>query len=189
MTELVRSDPASVQASDRDLGLDCPITRRDFLNATLLGAGAALLGARAPIHLQAAAPSGAAWTGYGGVGDYAASNGNTWEVMQVAHDLRDGKFTSRLADAVDTGETYDLIVVGGGMSGLGAAHYFQQQRRGTCLILDNHPIWGGEAKRNEFLVDGIRLIGPQGSNQGSQPADGWARALWQDLGLPAGEDR
>lgn len=40
----------------------------------------------------------------------------------------------------------------------------RQSRIKTCLILDNHPIFGGEAKRNEFMVDGYRLIGPQGSN-------------------------
>jgi spermidine dehydrogenase len=32
-----------------------------------------------------------------------------------------------------------------------------------CLILDNHPIFGGEAKRNEFEVDGHRLMVHQGS--------------------------
>ena len=33
----------------------------------------------------------------------------------------------------------------------------------TCLILENHPIFGGEAKRNEFEVDGQRLMVHQGS--------------------------
>ena len=66
---------------------------------------------------------------------------------------------------IDTGETYDCVVVGGGISGLAAALIFQRQagEGKTCLVLDNHPIFGGEAKRNEFLVDGHRLIAHQGS--------------------------
>ena len=66
---------------------------------------------------------------------------------------------------VETGETHDLVVVGGGISGLAAALIFQRQAGPgkTCLVLDNHPIFGGEAKRNEFEVDGHRLIAHQGS--------------------------
>ena len=69
------------------------------------------------------------------------------------------------ANVVDTGEIYDCVVVGGGISGLAAALIFQRKagEGKTCLVLDNHPIFGGEAKRNEFLVDGHRLIGHQGS--------------------------
>ncbi len=54
---------------------------------------------------------------------------------------------------------------GGGISGLAAALIFQRQAGPgkTCLVLDNHPIFGGEAKRNEFLVDGHRLVAHQGS--------------------------
>jgi phytoene dehydrogenase-like protein len=66
---------------------------------------------------------------------------------------------------IDTGEIYDCVIVGGGISGLAAALIFQRKagEGKTCLVLDNHPIFGGEAKRNEFLVDGHRLIGHQGS--------------------------
>ena len=105
------------------------------------------------------------WTGYGGVGDYANSNGNTTAVFEAGHQIRDGLFESLPANAIDTGETYDCVVVGGGISGLAAALIFQRKagEGKTCLVLDNHPIFGGEAKRNEFLVDGHRLIGHQGS--------------------------
>ena len=60
---------------------------------------------------------------------------------------------------------YDCIVVGGGISGLAAALIFGRRARpgATCLVLDNHAIFGGEAKRNEFEVDGHRLIAHQGS--------------------------
>jgi spermidine dehydrogenase len=52
------------------------------------------------------------WTGYGGVGDYARSNGNTFDVMNAAHAIRDRTFESKLAGAIDTGEIYDLLVDG-----------------------------------------------------------------------------
>ncbi len=169
---------------DSLLGMDQPITRRDFLNATLLGAGALLLELPAPLALRA---QNEAWEGYGGVGDYAKSHGNTWEVVSVAHDIRDGRYDFLPADVVETGETYDLVVVGGGFSGLGAAFEFKKAgRRGqVCLLLDNHPIFGGEAKRNEFLVDGYRLMGPQGSNGSIIPSpDAPHYELHKELGVP-----
>jgi spermidine dehydrogenase len=145
------------------------ITRRDFLNASLLASGGLLLSPLSPADLLAAqADAGARvddFTGYGGIGDYAKSNGNTRAVMEAGHQIRDGVFESLPASVIDTGETYDCVIVGGGISGLAAALVFQRQggKGKTCLVLDNHPIFGGEAKRNEFLVDGHRLIGHQGS--------------------------
>ena len=139
------------------------ITRRDFLNATLLASGGLLLNPSLPADLLAAKPgmrqsADDDWTGYGGVGDYANSNGNTLAVLEAGHQIRDGAFESLPASVIDTGETYDCVVVGGGISGLAAALIFQRKagEGKTCLVLDNHPIFGGEAKRNEFLVDGHR---------------------------------
>ena len=145
------------------------ITRRDFLNATLLASGSLLLNPSSPADLlagnAAARLSEDDWTGYGGVGDYANSNGNTTGVMEAGHQIRDGRFESLPDSVIDTGEIYDCAVVGGGISGLAAALVFQRLagKGKTCLVLDNHPIFGGEAKRNEFLVDGHRLIAHQGS--------------------------
>ncbi|HWJ48670.1 MAG TPA: FAD/NAD(P)-binding protein, partial [Candidatus Udaeobacter sp.] len=160
-----------VGSSDRDkvLGLDQKVTRRDFLNSTLLGSGALLLSPLTPAQLlsQASASPIAAddWTGYGGVGDYANSNGNTPAVFDAGHRIRDREFESLPGNAIDTQETFDCVIVGGGISGLAAALIFQQLsgKGKTCLVLDNHPVFGGEAKRNEFLVDGHRLIAHQGS--------------------------
>ena len=149
--------------------MDQDITRRDFLNATLLASGGMLLNPVSPAQLLAAnAEPGFRqddWTGYGGIGDYANSNGNTLPVLEAGHQIRDGEFESLPANVIDTGEIYDCVVVGGGISGLAAALIFQRQagEGKTCLVLDNHPIFGGEAKRNEFLVDGHRLIAHQGS--------------------------
>jgi spermidine dehydrogenase len=153
-------------------GMNRDITRRDFLNGALAGSGAVLLTSALPRHLLArgvasprAADKDSDWTGYGGVGDYANSNGNTAAVFEAGHQIRDGAFESLPASVIDTRETYDCVVVGGGVSGLAAGLIFQRKagEGKTCLVLDNHPIFGGEAKRNEFLVDGHRLIGHQGS--------------------------
>ncbi|TAN39460.1 MAG: NAD(P)/FAD-dependent oxidoreductase [Nitrospirae bacterium] len=139
------------------------MTRRDFLNGMLLGAGALLLELPAPRSLFAQSHP---LPGFGGTGDYASSNGNTAAVINAFKKIESGDYASLIGDAVDTGETYDLVIVGGGLSGLGAAYEFNTSsaKQAKCLILENHPIFGGAAKRNEFLVQGERLIGPQASN-------------------------
>ena len=71
--------------SDEALGMNQRICRRDFLNSTLLASGGLLLESLAPRQLLARDD----WTGYGGVGDYAHSNGNTLEVMRDGHQIRD----------------------------------------------------------------------------------------------------
>ena len=157
------ADSKHNERDDKSLGMDRRICRRDFLNSTLLASGTLLLGPLAPNDLLA---QGEDWTGYGGVGDYHNSNGNTAEVMNAGHKIRDHVFDSPPADALDTGETFDCVVVGGGISGLACALFFHNQTGGkrSCLVLENHPMFGGEAKRNEFIVDGQRLMAPQGSD-------------------------
>ncbi len=163
----MQTNGADKACSSRDntLGMDQKITRRDFLNASLLASGSLLLSPISPSQLAASGGRDDDWTGYGGVGDYANSNGNTRAVLEAGHQIRDGVFENSLVNAFDTGETYDCVIVGGGISGLAAALIFQRQagQGKTCLVLDNHPIFGGEAKRNEFLVDGHRLVAHQGS--------------------------
>ncbi len=162
--------------NDKRLGMGTLITRRDFVNSTLLGAGVGLLHAQAPWAFAQSAQSTmpevpAEWYGYGGVGDYARSHGNTPAVVNAAHKLRDGNYPANPEGLIETEEVYDLVIVGAGFAGLGAAweHHKQAGGAGRCLIIDNHPVFGGEGKRNEFEVDGYKLIGPQGSNGFSVP--------------------
>jgi spermidine dehydrogenase len=144
---------------DDRLGMNEPISRRDFVNGALLAGAGLLLPGRASAQISPAD----IFDGYSGIGDYRHSNGNTYDVMNTAHAMRDGKFERRIGAAIDTGETYDLVAVGGGISGLAAAVFFQKARGGRCLIIDNHRVFGGEAKRNEFIVDGHHLVAHQAS--------------------------
>jgi spermidine dehydrogenase len=147
---------------ERAMGMTAAITRRDFLGSTLLASGAALLGGLTPAQLLA---QGDDWSGYGAVGEYRNSSGNPREVMLAGHKMRDGAYREPEQDAIDMGEMYDCVIVGAGISGLAAGLFFQRETGGhtKCLVLDNHPIFGGEAKQNEFEVDGQHLTAHQGS--------------------------
>ena len=169
------------------------ISRRDFVNSALVGAGATLLSACAPLeraersgraHPPMGSPPGD-WYGYGGVGDYAASHGNTPGAVHAAHRIRHGDFDTVRPDWVDTGEVFDTVIVGAGLAGLGAAYEFATTMPDSarCLILDDHPLFGGESKQNEFSVGGYRLTAPQGSNGFSIPP----RAGRDDLAYAAGD--
>jgi len=171
---------------DQLLGMDqYKITRRDFVNSLLVGVGVALLEMPAPIRVLAQKKQQPSWEGYGGVGDYASSPGNTEEVTRVAHQMRDGNFDPP-ANFKNTGEVYDLVIVGGGMTGLAAAYYFKKAGRGKCLVIENHRIFGGESKRNEFMVNGQRLIGPQAANSFAIPEQGTGIGyeLYNELEIP-----
>ncbi len=135
---------------DHLLGMDQQIIREDHVSAQPVAAAQGL--------------TAADWDGYSGIGDYKGSNGNTHKVMTAGHGIRDGAYNMSFRDDDVIEETYDCVIVGGGISGLAAAQTFiERNKQGTCLILENHEIFGGEARRNEFEVDGHRLIAPQGS--------------------------
>jgi len=187
-------DKAEFSAEERELGMEAEITRRDFINQLAAGTGAALLSAAAPGLAKSAEAASSStpgaswhpWTGYAGVGDYSISNGNTWDVVSAGHGIRDALYDGAIPGATQTGEIYDLVIVGGGFAGVIAAYTFlkETKRQRSCLVLEDHPIIGGEAKRNEFLVRGQRLIGPQGSNEADIPTEGWRAQMWRDIGVP-----
>jgi spermidine dehydrogenase len=130
--------------------MDQPITRRDFLNGIAVGAAAVASG---PL-LAASLPDPAAQAALGYYPPLLTGlRGSHPGSFEDAHTLRDG---GTWPAATDTGEEYDLIVVGGGISGLAAAHFYraQTQAGSRILILDNHDDFGGHAKRNEFNLNG-----------------------------------
>jgi spermidine dehydrogenase len=187
------SGNVSAQCAENALGLNARICRRDFLNAALLASGNTLLSSLAPSQLLAQQPL---WSGYSGVGDYAGANGNTEDVMLGGHAVRDNAFRTPASTAIETGEVYDLVSVGGGISGLAAALFFKDKAnpKQTCLVLENHSIFGGEARRNEFVVDGQHLMAPQGSNWFAIPSSveqfyerigvDWREFKYQEWGGP-----
>ena len=139
---------------DRELGMDRRITRRDFLNGAALTIGAAVMPARAlDSGVQAAEPQN-----HFGYNPPVATGmrGSHPGSFEIAHSLRDGTFWKTAGKPIDTGEVYDLIVVGGGISGLSAAYFFRQRNgpNSRILILENHDDFGGHARRNEFHLGG-----------------------------------
>jgi spermidine dehydrogenase len=142
--------------SDSALGMNASISRRDFLNGVLLSSAGLWTASRAPGGLFGAG-RGRSNDGRSGWG------GNTPEVFSAGHAVRDGHYDNAQLGATDTGEVFDLVVVGGGFSGLAAAYYFTRAKQGSVLVLENHPIVGGNARRDEFTVRGTSLYAPQAS--------------------------
>jgi len=148
------------------------ITRRDFVGGTLVGSGTALLSGVAPSSPARGQTMDASltgltseWTGPGGIGDYAGKNGNTHQVVNAAHgEIRNGSLDRRIREAKLVDDIYDLIIVGAGISGLTAAYVFLKSKPDAqILVIDQHDIFGGEAKQNQMEVDGYTLTAPQGS--------------------------
>jgi spermidine dehydrogenase len=173
------------EEQNRALGMDRSISRRDFLNGCALTVGASLTTASPEwFKLLAQAETSPekdpnyyppAKTGMRG------SHDGSWE---VAHAMRDGQ---TWPDAVDERESYDLVVVGGGISGLASAYFFRKfaGTNSKILILDNHDDFGGHAKRNEFQT-GQRLLIGYGGTQSLEAPHHYSKeafGLLQELGI------
>jgi len=160
------------------------ITRRDFVNGTLIGAGAVLLGKGAlsadanAVEAEAVAyPAGAPYYPPALSGLRGSHPGAFERAHELAHDGRED-----WGQTADTGEVYDLIVVGGGASGLSAAYFFQQAHdwKAKVLILENHDDFGGHAKRNEFESAGKKRM-TYGGSQGFDNIANWPKEMWEFL--------
>jgi len=188
--------------ADRTPGAEHGMARRDFLQGSLVAAASTLSGPLLGAGLSgfargADAPMRAAQdqTGYypplltGMRGSHPGS-------FESAHALRDGTLHDH---PVDSGESYDLVIVGGGISGLAAAHFYRAktgaERR--ILILDNHDDFGGHAKRNEFHLGNAMHLMNGGTylidspRPYSREAEGLIRTLGIDVAKlkPKIEDR
>ena len=134
--------------NDKRLGMDRAISRRDFVSGVSVAIGGSLAGFNTAPSLAnpVAAPA---------PGDYypptrTGLRGSHPGSFEVAHQLRDGNPWEPVADTAPE-EQYDLVVVGGGLSGLAAAWFYREVKpEARILILDNHDDFGGHAKRNEF---------------------------------------
>jgi spermidine dehydrogenase len=175
----------------KELGMGREITRRDFLNGVAIGVGGTLVGGRmgtdtllAAAALDEFAPEKAP--------DYypparMGMRGNHDGTFTFAHRLRDGEGADSFGEPINTAENYDLVVVGGGISGLAAAYFFRKSagKDARILILDNHDDFGGHAKRNEFRAGGRTLLSFGGTLSIERPSQysEVAKNLLRDLGI------
>ncbi|HEX9344480.1 MAG TPA: NAD(P)-binding protein [Candidatus Acidoferrum sp.] len=178
-------------SEEKDLGMGREITRRDFLNGVAIGVGGTLVGKGigtetllAAAALDEFAPEKAP--------DYypparTGMRGNHDGTFTFAHRLRDGEGADAFGEPADTGESYDLVVVGGGISGLAAAYFFRKsaEKNARILILDNHDDFGGHAKRNEFRAGGRTLLSFGGTVAIERPSEysAVAKGFLRDLGI------
>ena len=177
---------------DRHLGMNANISRRDFLSGSSYVAGGAILGpgiAFAPSNSHAALADRQNRPGYypptleGLRGSHPGS-------FEAAHLMRDGKRWDNPDDSQDTGEQYDLVVVGGGISGLASAWFYRREHPdASILILDNHDDFGGHAKRNEFQYKGKTIVDLGGTEFIETPSEYPVNAayLMESLGVDFSE--
>jgi spermidine dehydrogenase len=175
-----------MKSKDSVLGMDRDITRRDFLNGATVAVGSTVLTTPLSVFGDTGPQSAQMSSDYypplsdGLRGSHPGS-------FEAAHLIRDGKRWDNPEDSEDIGETYDLVVVGGGISGLAAAYFFQKEAGpdARILIVDNHDDFGGHAKRNEFEYEGRTLVDLGGTEFIEQPDEYpvHARALIEDLGI------
>ena len=182
------------ESKTKELGMGREITRRDFLNGVAMGVGTLAGGGISAETLLAAAaldefaPEKAA--------DYypparTGMRGNHDGTFTFAHRLRDGEGADAFGEPKETGQTYDLLVVGGGISGLAAAYFFRKKvgKNARILILDNHDDFGGHAKRNEFRAGGRMVLSYGGTQSLESPGkySDVAKGLIEELGIKTEE--
>jgi spermidine dehydrogenase len=176
--------------SDREVGMDRAITRRDFVQGAVAGGAALALGCSPADSPPALGPTGApAASPLDPIRNPAARHGLRGShagSFETAHELVWHKRNDWAPVAEPDDVTYDLVVVGTGVSGLAAARFYQRQHPDArILLLDNHDDFGGHAKRNEFQVDGQTVLGYGGSQSLESPGaySEEANELLADIGV------
>ena len=154
------------------------ITRRDFINGVSYGLAASV----APIDFLKAKNMDPFKYPPALMGIRGNHPGSFDHAHRLA--LAGGNFLEKVTDL---GESNDLIVVGGGISGLSASYFYQERTSSNqnILILDNHDDFGGHAKRNEFQVDGREMLTYGGSQSIESPSyyEEVSKKLMVDLGI------
>jgi spermidine dehydrogenase len=146
-----------MRADDRALGMDRPIARRDFLDCIAIAASSIATGMLPGVVTEGLTKE---VTGRDQRSLYpprlTGLRGSHPGSFELAHKLRDGNLPLR---ATGPAETYDLVIVGAGISGLSAAYFYRERKPSArILILDNHDDFGGHAKRNEFEPRGRKQL-------------------------------
>jgi len=174
--------------NDRDLGMHAKITRRDFLD------GVAVTGLSALV--AGSIPGCAPQNNFGGAGigaralAYPPATTGLWgqdnSSYAVMHKIRDGSFWQSADTPRPSGEHYDVVIVGAGLSGLASAYFYRQQRpNARILVLDIRRDFGGHAGRNEFRVGDRVLLSNAGTQSMESPSDyrPSAARLVRELGI------
>jgi spermidine dehydrogenase len=162
------------------LGLDRLINRRDFLQCLLITAGGLILPGRINSGNNPA-----------GVGKSASKKPDNWyygenteKTIITCHGVSSGDLFNR--GVKDTGEIYDLVIVGGGLEGLTAAYFYHEEiPEGKILVIDYHANFGRDSQHNELTVKGEKIIVSSGGDfqWKIDPEYIEVKKLWSDLGI------
>jgi spermidine dehydrogenase len=172
----------------RKLGMDRPITRRDFLNGmAVTAASTQVTGSGWMAQAAAGAPADSGLTAENYPPLRSGLRGNYPASIAEFENLRTAKYKDFPVPAAEITESYDLVIVGAGISGLSAAHFYRKAlgEDQRILILDNQDDIGGHAKRNQFEHAGKTYLGFGGTMAVATPYpySYGAKALLSELGI------
>jgi hypothetical protein len=166
------------------LGLDRPITRRDSIKVMMVGAGSLMITGCSGLSSDFDPDPDTPPTPISPPSVHSFFGGDTEDSFSACHRVSNGERFDQGTE--DTGEMFDLVVVGAGLGGLTAAYFYHQERpEEKILLLDNHADFGGDAQRNELTVKGQNIIVTQACDYqwAIDPEYKAVKRLWADLGI------